>query len=134
MTLSRIVSRSPSLIMTVRFFSKLSLSGGRDDGENSEVAAKRELAEKTGIIAENWDLLGNTRIASGLITERTSFYLAGGLLFRGQVKADDKYFIDGGKFVALDTVDDMVQAGEIDDCQTITGMYFVRRWLSEKTS
>jgi 8-oxo-dGTP pyrophosphatase MutT (NUDIX family) len=110
-----------------------SLPGGGDEGEHSETAAKRELAEETGMVASDWVLLGKTRIAGGLITERTSFYLARDLLFSSQVEADDKDLIDGGKFVTLDAVDDMIQKGEIDDCQTITGVYLVRRWLNENS-
>lgn len=110
-----------------------SLPGGRDDGEHTELAAKRELAEETGIVAHTWDFLGKTRIAGGLITERTSFYLARDLLFGYRVEADDKDLINGGKFATLDAVDTMIRNGDIDDCQTVTGMYFVRRWLSEQT-
>jgi 8-oxo-dGTP pyrophosphatase MutT (NUDIX family) len=107
------------------------LPGGGSNSEDLEIAAKRELIEETGIVASSWSTLGNTRIAGGLITERTSFLLAQDLLFKERVDADDKDLIEKGKFVAFNDVEKMIASGEINDCQTITGFYFVRTLCAE---
>lgn len=105
------------------------LPGGGGDGESPEVASKRELAEETGIIAEKWTNLGSTRVSSGLMTERMSVLLAQDLTFGKREHADDVEIIDGGKFVSFEEVDNMLARGEIDDAQTVTGLYLALRHL-----
>lgn len=110
------------------------LPGGGGNGEDPEIAARRELVEETGIEASSWSTLGNTRIAGGLITERTSFHLAQNLLFKERADADDTELIEKGKFVAFSDVEKMVASGEINDCQTITGFYFIRTLFAERVN
>lgn len=106
------------------------LPGGGGNGEDAAVAAKRELEEETGIVASDMVFLGKTRIAGGIITERTSFFLARDLVQYDRPDADDKHLIELGKFVSFDDIDAMLLEGEIDDCQTVTGVYFAKRWLN----
>lgn len=106
------------------------LPGGGGDNEEPEEAAKRELAEETGITAQTWTYLGTTRICSGLMTERMAVYSARDLSFGKRPDADDKGLIDQGKFVSFDEIDTMIANNEIDDAQTITGLYLARRWLT----
>src|SRR5690606_3696300 len=64
------------------------LPGGGGEGEDALVASKRELAEETGIIANEWKTLGETRVSSGLMTERMAVLLARDLSFGDKVDAD----------------------------------------------
>lgn len=108
------------------------LPGGGGDDEHPEVASKRELAEETGIIANKWTRLGKTRVSSGLMTERMTVYLAQDLTFGDRFDADDKGLIDQGKFVSAANIDAMIAADEIDDAQTITGIYLAQHWISQQ--
>lgn len=105
------------------------LPGGSGDGEDSLLAAKRELAEETGITAEHWEKLGETRVCSGLLTQKTAIYLAHGLSFGVQLEAADANTISDGKFYDLDSIDNMIGRGEITDCQSITAIYLTKQWL-----
>lgn len=108
------------------------LPGGGGDDEEPEVAAKRELAEETGITAKEWTFLGKTRVSSGLMTERMAVLLARGLSFGDRIESDDKDLIIQGKFVTFDEIDKMLSKNEIDDAQTVTGLYLARRWLASR--
>lgn len=106
------------------------LPGGGGEGEDALVASKRELAEETGITANKWNLLGETRVSSGLMTERMAVLLAQDLTFGDKIDADDKDLISEGKFVSFNEIDKMIQNREIDDAQTITGLYLALRSIS----
>lgn len=103
------------------------LPGGGGEGEESEVAARRELAEETGITAGKWTFLGKMRVSSGLMTEQMAVLLAQDLSFGARIEADDKDLISEGRFFSFEEIDDMINRGEIDDTQTITGLYLARR-------
>ncbi len=106
------------------------LPGGGGNDEEAEIASKRELVEETGILANKWTFLGKLPVSSGLITERTAIYLAQDLSFGDRLHADDDEIIEGGKFVSIEEIDSMIEKGEIDDTQTLAGLYLVQRWLS----
>ncbi|HSW91659.1 MAG TPA: NUDIX hydrolase [Candidatus Saccharimonadales bacterium] len=108
------------------------LPGGGGDDEHPEVASKRELAEETGITASTWTFLGRTRVSSGLMTEKMAVYLAEDLSFGDRLEADDKDLISEGKFVSFEDIDQMIRQGEIDDAQTVTGLYLVLRLLDKR--
>lgn len=108
------------------------LPGGGGDNEEPEAAAKRELEEETGITAGKWTYLGRTRVSSGLVTERMAVFLAQDLSFGNRLEADDTELISQGKFISFEDVDKMIEAGEVDDAQTITGLYLALRWLSRQ--
>jgi 8-oxo-dGTP pyrophosphatase MutT (NUDIX family) len=103
--------------------------GGGTDGEETQTAAQRELAEETGITARQWTLLGKTRVCNGLLTETMATYLARELTHGEQLTADDAGLIDGGRFFPLEMVHKMIREGEIDDGQTITTLYLVEQSL-----
>lgn len=106
------------------------LPGGGGEGEDALVASKRELAEETGIIASDWSILGETRVSSGLMTERMTVLLARDLKFEDKIEADDKELISEGKFVSFDEIDEMIRDREVDDAQTVTGLYLALRSLN----
>lgn len=108
------------------------LPGGGGDNEEPEIAAKRELAEETGIRAKKWTSLGKLRVSSGLTTEKTVVFLAQGLSFGDRIESDDKDLITQGKFVSFDEIDDMLHKNEVDSAQTVTGLYLAQRWLASR--
>jgi len=54
-------------------------SGKIEVGEEPEAAARRELAEETGITAEHWSLLGRYALSPGISTQISHIFLARGL-------------------------------------------------------
>jgi 8-oxo-dGTP pyrophosphatase MutT (NUDIX family) len=101
---------------------------GGSDGQDALTAAKRELEEETGIIARSWEKLGYTRVCSGLMTERTTTYIASDIAFEGTKEVADEQ-IDTGQFFSMEEIDTMITSGEIDDGQSITSLYFVQKYL-----
>lgn len=106
------------------------LPGGGGEGEDAETASKRELAEETGITANKWTSLGKMRVCNGLMTERMTVFLAQDLSFGDKLDSDDKDLISHGKFVSFDEIDQMIDNGEIDDGQTMTGLFLAQRFLN----
>lgn len=53
--------------------------GGCPEGEDLLVAAQRELAEETGLRAENWKLIGEAHLSNSVSDERAVWFLATGL-------------------------------------------------------
>ena len=105
------------------------LPGGGDDGEDAIVASKRELIEETGIVAEEWTLLGKTRVCNGLMTERQSTYLARNLSMTDKKDAADEAIVSQGKFYSLPEIHKMMQQGKINDSQSLAGLYLAEQWL-----
>lgn len=104
--------------------------GGGGDGEDPVVAGKRELAEETGIIAEQWTLLGKTRVCNGLMTEKMAVYAARDVTLTGRKSQEDQILVREGKFFPLGEVASMVQRGEINDSQSLTAIYLLEQWLA----
>lgn len=107
--------------------------GSSDNGENIIEASKRELSEETGIVAREWISLPPTRVCDGLMTERTYTLLAKDLDFQPKPKADDSNIIAKGQFFSFEEIHEMVDSGEIDEGQSITALYFIERWIENKS-
>lgn len=107
------------------------LPGGNSDGENTAEASKRELEEETGIIASEWQKIGYTRVCNGFMTERMATYLATDLSFSGTKESADEQVSDA-QFFTMKEVDAMIERGDINDGQSITGIHLVQKWLERK--
>lgn len=107
------------------------LPAGSSDGEDILLASKRELAEETGIVAANWQQLGVTRVADGLMTEKMATLVATDLTFGDKLVSDDEGLIDDGKFASLEEIHQLINSGEMDEGQTITSLYFIEGWIKE---
>lgn len=108
------------------------MPGGGGDGEDPIVGAKRELMEETGIIAEEWTLLGKTRVCDGLMTERQTTYLARNLTMTDKKGEEDRAIVSHGKFCSLEEIHAMIQEGKIDDGQSFAGLYLAEQWLARQ--
>lgn len=105
------------------------LPGGGGDKEDLAKAAKRELEEETGIIAKTWKDLGKTRVCNGFMTEKMSTHLATDISFTGTKEQNTNEKIAKGMFIPFPKVKLMIDAGEINDGQSITALYLAQRWL-----
>lgn len=79
-------------------------------------AARRELLEETGAIAEKMTYLGRLDTTPALINEKIHMYLAEGLSF-GERSLDEDEFLDV-ELVPLSELVEMVMHGEICDGKT----------------
>lgn len=102
------------------------LPGGSTDGEDPIEASKRELKEETGFESETWHLLGKPLVCNGLMTERMYVLLAENVI-EGTPTESEEAFLDQ-RFFTTSEIDTMVQGGEIDDGQTMTGLYLYEQW------
>ncbi|HUD11828.1 MAG TPA: NUDIX hydrolase [Candidatus Saccharimonadia bacterium] len=107
------------------------LPGGGGDDEDPLVAAKRELKEETGIVAQNWDKLGETTVCKGLMTEKMTTFLARNLEFT-EDKESSEEAISSGKFFSLKDLDTMIAEGAFTDGQALTALYLARLYLDQE--
>lgn len=85
-------------------------------GEDPLEAAKRELREETGAVAEKYTFLGSMVPTPAIVCEKTEMYLAEGITFTER-ELDEDEFLEVER-VPLETLYDMVMSGEIKDAKT----------------
>lgn len=88
-------------------------------------AAKRELREETGAIAEKYTFLGRLDTTPAIIDEKIYVYLAEGLTFTDR-ELDDDEFLDV-EYISLGELVEMVMRGEICDNKTQAAVLKVAR-------
>ncbi len=94
-------------------------------------AAKRELREETGAVAEKITYLGRIDTTPALINEKVHLYLAEGLTF-GERELDEDEFLTIEAH-PLETLLDMVMSGEICDSKTQIAVLKYAHILNNKT-
>ena len=100
-------------------------AGTLDPDESPLVCAQRELIEETGYAADRWEKLGEVVPVPGYADERIHLFSADGLrLVEQHLDADE--ILDVHE-VELDRVLKMVDAGEIQDAKTLTGLFLLTR-------
>lgn len=122
------------LVYSYRYPSKSygwELPGGGGDNQDLLTASKRELEEETGIIANNWEVLGSAYVCNGFMTEKMAVYLASDLSFAGKKEDSDETFEDM-RFFSREKISKMIQNGDINDCQTLAGLQYYETWLQDK--
>ncbi len=97
----------------------IELPAGKLDKEGETVleAAKRELEEETGHIAEKWTDLGFIWTTPGFCSEKLYLFKAEDLTFVGQKPDEDEIlnYFEADKTKVLE----MIKSGEINDSKTI---------------
>ena len=91
--------------------------GSIEPDEKVEDAAKRELFEETGLIAESWEKLTVLETTPGFCNERIHLYLATGLK-QGETHPDEDEFV-AAEWVDLSVLVDSVLDGRIEDSKTV---------------
>jgi ADP-ribose pyrophosphatase len=115
----------------------LELPAGRlSPGEDSELAAARELEEETGWVAGNLEKLTSIYTTPGFCDEELHIYLATGL--RNSTDGHKREEGELGMTVHTPLLSEalrMVETGKIQDSKTIIGLLLVgRRLLHRETS
>jgi len=92
----------------------LELPAGSTDGEDSLVAAKRELWEETGLKASRWLSFGEYQVSPGLSTNICHIWMAKGLTQTAENKQDEEGIIECIK-LSIPEIKDKIASGEISD-------------------
>lgn len=103
------------------------LPGGGGEGDNLVLASKRELEEETGIVADEWHVLGRARVCNGLSTEWQTNVLARNLSYGDYTQQEDE--TRARKFVHIEGLDEMIRIGKFQDNQSIAALYMYKLWL-----
>ncbi|MDN6698688.1 MAG: NUDIX hydrolase [Staphylococcus equorum] len=98
-------------------------AGKLEINEERESAAKRELEEETGYIAENLELITEMYGSPGFSNEKISIYLAKDLKI-GEMNLDDDEFIEIETY-NIDEITSMLQNQEIEDAKTIIALQYL---------
>lgn len=106
------------------------LPGGGADREDPITASQRELLEETGFTSESWTLLGNPLVCNGLMTERMAITHAANVSANTALVDEEELFADK-RFFSLQEIRTMITNGEIDDSQTITGLFLYINSIKE---
>lgn len=106
-------------------------ASGRVDENDFLAAAKRELHEETGVIAEVFTELGTIFPANGVACFNAKIFLAESLT----ITDDELDPVDGilaRKKIHLDEAIAMIMSGEINCPQTITAIFMAREYIRER--
>lgn len=105
-------------------------AGKLDSKEEDRLeAAKRELKEETGYVADEWTDIGIYYPAAAYSDEKITMYMAKGL-HKGEQKLDEDEFLDV-KSVPVDVLVEMIMKGEITDGKTQVAVLKVAKLLEK---
>lgn len=105
-------------------------AGKLERGEDPLDCAVRELSEETGLSAREFIPLGKVSPSPGFCKEMLYIYMARGLT-RGQSHPDENELLDV-EIHSLDSLFDMVMAGEIIDAKTIIAIMKAKAYLERQ--
>lgn len=97
-------------------------AGAIEEGEDPLEAARRELTEETGYIANSWQKLSVTQAANGISDAMYHVFLATDLA-KATFDAQAEEGITDVKFVSFIEADRMIKCGELSDSPTIAAIY-----------
>jgi len=101
-------------------------AGHIDAGEETLVAAKRELLEETGFTARRWQKALSFYVSPGFLDERMYVFLARGLEAGDtRMEADERI---ATRFFSLPQAVGMAMSGKIIDAKTLASIF----WLEKK--
>jgi 8-oxo-dGTP pyrophosphatase MutT (NUDIX family) len=103
-------------------------TGGCEDGEPPPDAARRELAEETGLAAGNWEAFGTVDQSNGVTTDVAHVFLARGLAARpGGSGRDDGRWGQGDEDITVVWLPfgravELALSGEITEAVSVAGI------------
>lgn len=106
------------------------MAGFINPGESVLSAAKRELQEETGIIAQQWEQLVVGELSASVISAKVHIFLAKDLTF-GKATPEEDEDIELVSFPLEEAVE-KVMTGEISTTSTMVGLLFLDRLRKEK--
>lgn len=104
--------------------------GGGADGQQTLLAAKRELLEETGYVARSWKKIGTVNSWAFRTNEAIVVYGARGLSHKEIPKNDDEP-IDAMEWFASDEIVRLILSGKIRNAQIISAFFYARHFLNE---
>lgn len=104
--------------------------GGAEQGEDPLGAVQRELAEETGLSAQEWIDLGGIHTSNAVCNESGKVYLARGI-------SEGLAHPDGDEQIAVKRLPfsealTMAADGRITDCISVVALFRAREWLLRK--
>lgn len=93
-------------------------AGLLEAGEDPLCAAQRELAEETGIRAENWHYLATIATSPGFCDETIALYAVTGLS-QGETHFDEGEFLVSQR-VSMEELYSMILSGRVSDAATVS--------------
>ena len=102
-------------------------AGKLEREENPDIAAKRELEEETGYIAEKWINLGYIYTSPGFCNEKLHLYLAQDLIYKKQCPDEDE-IIECYEY-PFNEVMNMINEGIINDSKTLCAILRAEKYL-----
>jgi ADP-ribose pyrophosphatase len=104
-------------------------AGSLKDGEDPEKAAVRECHEEIGLVPSRMERLGSFFPTPGYCDEEMNYYRATGLRAPREgdpvVQQDEDEDIETRAFT-VESIRDMIDAGELVDLKTVAGLYWIR--------
>ncbi len=95
--------------------------------EDPDLAARRELEEETGQLAERWLTLGHFWTAPGFATELMHLYLARGLTTVRDTLGEDEDEQLELERIPIDEALKLAEHGAIRDAKTLVGLFWLAR-------
>jgi len=102
-------------------------AGKLDGGEPPLECAQRELAEEAGVMARQWEKLGECFSSPGVLTEVLHLFLA-----RGLAPADarpEEHEVFEASWIPLDEAVDLAARGQLHDAKSLIGLLWARERL-----
>jgi len=96
-------------------------AGKLEYGEDPFEAAKRELTEETGYVADKWEDLGYIHTTPGFCDEKLYLYKASGLTYKET--NFDEFEVVENRITPLNEALEMIKTGEIIDSKTICALF-----------
>ena len=104
-------------------------AGKLERGEDPDLAAKRELEEETGYIANDWLSLGYIFTTPGFCDEKLHLYLARDLHYK-KMNPDEDEIIECYEYPIQD-VYSMINNNIINDSKTICALFRARNYIDD---